>query len=60
MVTIAYDRTYWGYVNNCLYQLVKIEKPKKEEEIVQEPKERKYFQGRKPSPNHPWAYHKRN
>lgn len=60
MVTIAYDRSYWGYVNNCLYQLVKIEKPKKEEESVQEPKERKYFQGRKPSPNHPWAYHKRN
>ena len=59
IVTIAYDGTYWGYVNDCLYQLVKIEKYK-EEEIRQEPKERKYFQGRKPSPNHPWAYHKRN
>ena len=31
MVTIAYDGTYWGYVNDYLYQLVKIEKPKEEE-----------------------------
>lgn len=56
-IIIAYDGTYWGEIDNIIYSLVKIEKPEKE---IKVPKERNYFQGRKPASNHPWAYHKRN
>ena len=58
-LVIAYDGTYKGIVNNQLYSLVKIEKIE-EEKTLNNPKDRKYFQGRKPASNHPWAYHKKN
>ena len=53
---IAYDKSYWCYINDILYKLLEIEPYQKEEKekLKKEPK----YKGHKPSPNHPWRNYK--
>lgn len=61
IVIIAFDETLWCWVNDTLCSLKKVEK--REQEVISKstlkPKLTAY-KGHKPSPNHPWAYHKKN
>lgn len=55
-VVIAFDGSYWCYIEEKLYMLLKIEKY--QEEVPKEVKNKNSYKGHKPAENHPWRNYK--
>ena len=59
---IAYDYTYWCYIENTLYILCKIKAPEKKiyQKTTKTIEEINRSKAHKPAPNHPWRRYNKN